>query len=74
MDAGFEVFLYLPEKLTSIYISLVKNHKIQVVRFSDHLPKLESWLNVDVDYYVGPKELGMFEVKEILDAIYLYFR
>lgn len=74
MDKGFEVFLYLPEKLTSIYVTMVKNCKMQTVRFSDHLTREENWLRSDIDYYVGPADLGMLSQQEVLDAINIYFR
>ena len=74
IDKGFEVFLYLPERMTSIYITLVKNCKMQTVRFSDHLTKEQNWLRSDIDYYIGPSELGMLSEREVLDAIDIYFR
>lgn len=74
IDKGFEVFLYLPEKLTSIYVTVVKNCKMQTIRFSDHQTKEENWLRGDVDYYVGPANLGMLSQQEVLDAINIYFR
>ena len=74
IDKGFEVFLYLPEKLTSVYVTMVKNRKMQTVRFSDHLTKEEHWLRSDIDYYVGPSDLGMLSQQEVLDAINIYFR
>ena len=74
MDNGFEVFLYLPEKLTSVYITVVKNRKMQRVRFSNHWTTEESWLAGAIDYYIGPSDLGMLSQQEVLDAINLYFR
>lgn len=74
IDKGFEVFLYLPEKITSIYVTMVKNCKMQTVRFSDHLTREESWLKSDIDYYVGPARLGMLSKQEVLDALNIYFR
>ena len=74
IDKGFEVFVYFPKKFTSIYITVVKNCKMQVVRFSDHITKQEKWLKTNINYYVGSSELGMFTEKEVLDAIDLYFR
>lgn len=74
IDKGFEVFLYLPQKLTSIYVTMVKNRKMQTVRFSDHLTKEVNWLRSDIDYYVGPTDLGMLSQQEVLDAINIYFR
>jgi hypothetical protein len=74
IDKGFEVFLYLPEKLTSVYITMVKNRKMQTVRFSNHLTREENWLRGDINYYVGPSELGMLNQQEVLDAINIYFR
>ncbi len=74
LDNNFEVFLYLPEKKTSVYITVVKNNKMQTIRFSDHQTKQENWLKADVDYYVGPAELGMLTQKEVYDALSIYFR
>ena len=74
LDNGFEVFLYLPEKLTSIYVTMVKNRKMQTVRFSDHVTREESWLKGDINYYIGPSDLGMLSQQEVLDAINIYFR
>lgn len=74
IDDGFEVFVYLPEKITSVYVTFVKNHKMQIARFSDHLPRQENWLKGEVDYYVGPKKLGMLDEQEVLDAVGIYFR
>lgn len=74
MDMGFEVFLYLPEKLTSVYITIVRNRKLQRVRFSNHVTAEENWLRSDIDYYVGPEKLGMLSQQEVMNAINVYFR
>lgn len=74
LDKDFEVFLYLPEKFTSMYITVVKNRKMKTIRFSDHLTKEEYWLRSDIDYYVGPQELGMLSEQEVWDVLNIYFR
>lgn len=74
IDRGFAVFLYLPEKLTSVYVTMVKNCKMQTVRFSNHLTKEDNWLRSDINYYVGPSDLGMLSKQEVLDALNIYFR
>lgn len=73
MDNEFEVFIYLPETSSSIYITIVKNCKLQIIRYSDHLPRSDRWLKNEIDYCIGPENLGMLSQQEVIDAVKTYF-
>ena len=75
LNKNFFVALYIPQISTlSRYLIIVKNRKIMKLRYSDHAPLINSWLDSDVDLYIGPTNQGMLNEKEAMGAIKFYFR
>lgn len=74
MNNNFNIFLYLPKKTNSVYLSIVKNCKMLKIRCSDHAPNFKEWLKGEIDLCLGAKRKGMLSKSEVLDILNIYFR
>lgn len=73
LNNKYVVFL-TKARTNSVYLKVVKNNKIIRIRYSDHCPKLDSWLSGFSDYFVGPEYLGMISENEMLNILKIRFK
>lgn len=72
LNKNYIVFLSYVAK--SIYITVIKNNKMVKLRYSNHLPKFESFMDGKIDYYVGYGEDFFISQNEILNILELRFK
>ena len=68
------VFLDCLARTGSVYLTVLKNNKMVRIRYSNHWPRLNTWLKGKVDYFVGPEFLGMISEHEMLNILKMRFR
>ena len=74
LNNNYTVFLDCLARTGSIYLTVLKNNKMVKIRYSNHWPRLKTWLVGKVDYFVGPEYLGMISENEILNILKIRFR
>ena len=73
---GYDVRIYKTQSTETKYIYL-KHKKYDIVfkvRFSTHLPRTDSEILQDCDFYVGPSRLGRYTTKDATQEVGRYFK
>lgn len=70
---GFELYLYEARETVSKYITIKKDSKEFIVRFSNHRPNKKRELKGDCDFFVGVTHTGIRTTDDALKAVRRFY-
>ena len=74
LDNQFTVIMCLSSTTDSVYLTVMKNNKMLKIRYSNHAPNMQAYLDGKFDFCIGPTDKGMLNERMVLNAIKLFFR